>query len=97
MHHARDNVFACSTLSLDEDWNIGAREFGKPIVHGLPGLGSTKNDGVGRHFPQRLGERIDTAGCHSWFLATGEKSLTCTWRAKAIVVSAVPLKFSLCS
>jgi hypothetical protein len=56
MNHARDNVFTRPTLALDEYRNVCARQFREPVAYGLHGLGAPENNGVGRHFPQRLGK-----------------------------------------
>jgi len=86
MNHARDDVFARSTLSLDEYGNIRARQFCQAVPDGLHAFRAPEHNGIGRHFPQGLNERTDTTGCHGWFLSMGGDSLTCTRRAKAFPV-----------
>jgi hypothetical protein len=66
MDHARDNVFACAALPLYKHRNIRAGQLGQAAAYSLHVLGATKHNRIGRHFPQRLHERIHTSGCHGY-------------------------------
>ena len=77
MNHARDDVFARSAFALDQNRNVGPSQFREAVAHCLHRFGAAEHDCVGWHFPQRLNERIYTAGCHDGFLPTrGEKVFT---------------------
>ena len=75
MNHARNDVLPRATFPLDEYRNIGAGQFDKTIADGEHAFGVPENDSLGRHFSQRLYERVDSAGCHGWFLPGGDLQL----------------------
>src|ERR1700722_6489258 len=54
MDHARNNVFARTTLSVDEHGHVGSGDLGQTFTKSSHRLGRTEYDGVRRHLPKGL-------------------------------------------
>src|SRR5580704_4797304 len=87
MNHARDNVFSCAALALNEHRHIGSSELGEPVAHDLHRVSAAENDVRRRHLPERLHERVDSTSCHVRVLPSGGRPLSCTRRAKGVCTS----------
>jgi hypothetical protein len=54
VNHARDNVFARATFSLDQYRDVGAGDFGQALPQSPHGFGAAEYDGIGGHLAQGL-------------------------------------------